>query len=564
MEEEKELRYVFQLNEHPPARLIIVDEASMISSRAQVNELLQFGSQNLLDDLLTYARFRGGTQIIFVGDSVQLPPVGDNRSAALDEDYFRGLGLGVDSFTLTDVVRQEGNSPILANAQMLRELFSSENRNRLVFHKSPDEVMDIDARQIAERYCQEKDAAIVCFSNSIAADYNAAVRRILFPGCSQLVAGDRLIVVSNNYYSGNVLYNGDIITVLEVSEELKEIEEEVKHRHGAGNERLEIQLTFRKIKFQTDTGEEREQYIIETLLNSHAPSLSVEQMRAIYRNCKRRRLTTVAAMLNDPFYSALHVKYGYAFTCHKAQGGEWDTVFVDFTKRNGLSDDQLRWKYTAITRASRVLWLANHPDITPICKLKINQIQLSSKMSLDAFAWSSDLQHAYPNGDDAPLHLRVKYDSVAQNLSGTAYSIRRVESKDYREIYYITSAAGEVRVDAIYNGAGTFTKFESPETDLLDYFREEGNIRFAIAYTPSSDALGELYARMISLCDECDITLTNVVEGRYNVVYYMRTSGHYASLTFHYNAKGMISHGKPASDLGQEDEKLQMLISKLV
>lgn len=129
------LKYIFPLREDKDRRVYIIDEASMISSQKSSNELFQFGTGILINDVLSYTRLKFGGKIIFVGDPMQLPPVGDNRSVALDEDFFRNLGLNVASYELTDIIRQKEHSSILTNAAMLRNLMEEEQRNHLVFEK---------------------------------------------------------------------------------------------------------------------------------------------------------------------------------------------------------------------------------------------------------------------------------------------------------------------------------------------------------------------------------------------------------------------------------------------
>lgn len=301
-ESEGTLKYIFPLKDNHERCIYIIDEASMISSRESKNELFQFGTGVLIKDLLSYARLNFGGKVIFVGDPMQLPPVGDDCSVALDETYFDILEMNVYSYELTDIVRQDKNSCILANATILRELIRKKERNRLVFKKKEHEVMDIGAMEVAKKYCEdpEQSSAIVCFSNQQAADYNTAIRNIIFPETNHVAVGDKLMV-------------------------------------------------------ETDA--------------------------------------------ND--------------------------------------------------------------------------------------------------------------------------------------------------------------------TELLFFFQNDENIKYKIDYHPSLESLKMLHSRMISLCDECGIILTNVVEEHYQLVYYMKASGNYAAITFFFNGKGFINYAAPLSDIGEADIKLSQLIEKL-
>lgn len=520
-ESEGELRYVFPLKDNNERGVCIIDEASMISSRKANSELFQFGSGVLIDDLLSYARVHFGGKIIFVGDPMQLPPVGDNCSVALDETYFTNLKMNVSHFELTDIVRQDKGSCILSNATKIRELMRGNERNHLVFEKKEGEVMDVGAMEVARKYCEdsEKKSAIVCFSNQQAAEYNAAIRTILFPEANHVTVGDKLMVVCNSYFGEYELLNGDIITVVETSDNIIAQTAPVWTERSGKKLQENITLDFREISFQAENGNIYKRYIIDTLLQNKRPSLTIDEMKALYINMVMRMRTEKGltdqkskdfanAIGKDNFYNALQVKYGYAFTCHKSQGGEWNTVFVDFTKRTGLDADSLRWKYTAVTRASKRLWCINLPNVTPVAALKITPITKTTKVALHAIALD--------DVEDTPFHssailssVKSKYWSVMKNMDGSSYSIKNVSCKPWRDIYEVNTPFGVVRVDAIYNGAGLFTKYETNvnDTELLSFFQNEENIKYKIDYHPSMESLKMLHSRMISLCDEVGITL---------------------------------------------------------
>lgn len=576
-ESEGVLRFIYPLRESQDRGIYIIDEASMVSSQESKNELFQFGTGILIDDLLSYARLNFGGKIIFIGDPMQLAPIGDNRSIALDETYFLNLGMKTFSYELTDIVRHDKDSCLLTNATMVRELIKEEERNHLVLKKNEDEVMDIEAMMVPMKYCEDPDksSAIVCYSNGLAADYNTAIRNILFPEVNHVTVGDKLMVVSNTYYGECVLLNGDMITVVEVSDNIIPQSAPVWTEKNGKKMQQIVTLNFREVSFQAENGNTYKRYIIDTLLQSKRASLTIDEMKALYINMvirirEEKKITNpksdefVKAMGVDPFYNALQVKYGYAFTCHKSQGGEWKTVYVDFTQRTGLDTDSLRWKYTAITRSSKRLWCINLPDITPMSSLKISSINRTEKVANNAFA--------FDNIKDTPFHsssalpsVKSKYWSVVKNMDETQYLINSVICKPWRDIYEVNTPDGIVRVDAIYNGAGLFTKYETDANDseLLSLFQNDQDIKYKIDYHPSLESLKTLHSRMISLCDECDITLTNVVEEHYQLVYYMKASGNYAAITFFFNGKGFINYAAPLSDIGEADIKLSQLIKKL-
>lgn len=577
-ESEGELKYIYPLSEDKDRKIYIVDEASMISSNYSKNELFQFGTGILINDLLTYARLNFGGKIIFVGDPMQLAPVGDNHSAALDEKFFHQIGLKVDSYELTDIVRQDKHSCILNNAKTIRDLIKQTERNQLIFEKKENEVMNLGVMEVVQKYCENpaQTSSIVCYSNQQAADYNTAIRSIMYPNMNHVTAGDKLMVTCNNYYLNPIeLLNGEIITVVNVSDNLISQSAPVRTEKNGKKITANITLKFREISFQTENGDICTQYIIDTLLQNKSGSLTIDEKKALYINTAIRIRTEKGikddksrefrmAVMKDPFYNALQVKYGYAFTCHKSQGGEWDTVYVDFSKRTGLDEDSLRWKYTAITRASKMLWCINLPDVTPIDSLQINPINKAAKIAANALSLEQVKETPFHDLTALPS-VKCKYWSVVQNMCGSQYSIKNITCKPWRDIYEINTPIGIVRVDAIYNSAGVFTKYETEtnDTELLDFFQNEQNIRYKIDYHPSMESLKTLHNRMLSLCDEYGITLTNVIEGHYQLTYYMKASGNYAAITFFFDKKGCINYAVPLSDIGEADTKLLQLIDKL-
>lgn len=581
---------VFEVEDKGNNVIYIIDEASMISSRKQEHELLRFGSDVLLDDILTSARTLYGGKIIFIGDPAQLPPVGDNRSAALDEAFFKEKDIDVRSYTLTDVVRQAKESAVLNNATTIRNMLITNERNSLVIARKAGEVDDLGSGEVPDAYCDDATrAAIVCYSNKKAAEYNRLVRSILFPGMPNVAVGDRLMVVHNSYHGGYTLLNGEMITVTEVSDDIIKQGAPVQTDVAGEPTRIVVTLNFRKISFLTDDGYILSRYIIDSLLNNDARDLTIDEMRMLYPNFRIRMgdaakraadddihaklraregtMEFAEALANDQIYNALHVKYGYAVTCHKAQGGEWDTVYVDFDGRNGLDDDSLRWKYTAVTRTKKRLVCVNLIDITPMSRLKINAITTTSRPSNDALAFGPVAATPFHDSSSSAA-ARAKYWSVRHNMDecGGGYSIVSVQPKPFRDIYSIcTPAGGTVRVDAVYNKAGIFTKYDMSVDDvqLRRLFTDEGNMTYVYSYVPELESLQLLHSHMVSLCDEIGITITNVVARKYQVAYYLKTTGTFASLSFFYDSRGFITYGNPLSDIGTADAKLKQLIDKL-
>ena len=394
-----DLQFWFQIrkiekDKDPSKRVFFVDESSMISSKITPGETLHFGTDVLLDDLLTYANLGLGGKVVFIGDPAQLPPVGDNRSAALTNEYFIEKGLRVSSFDLTDVIRQSEGSTVLKDAMMVRVLLGISQRNSLVFERKDGEVMDITPSEVIDEFCKVLptptigEAVVVCYSNSLVKDYNDAIRRKYFPEAKDIVAGDVLQVVKNNVNKnlGLELYNGDFVRVLNVSQQTETQSAPVWKGVNGERTRVTIQLNFRDVTLQTEDGKQVTCKIIDSLLNSRDRSLNGLETVALYINfrmrhplLKEKEETFKNELMSDPYFNAVQVKYGYAITAHKSQGGEWKTVFVDYSGRLGFNDDCLRWMYTATTRAQETLFGVNMPNIVTIQRKGMAGYQASNK-----------------------------------------------------------------------------------------------------------------------------------------------------------------------------------------
>lgn len=602
-DEETELIYFFPIREmeFPGSSVLIIDESSMISSLKNVGENFRFGSDILIKDILAYAR---DSKIIFIGDPAQLPPVGDNKSVALDDNYFKELGFPVESFDLTEVIRQKKESAILENATRLRDVLKLDRNKRteLVFSKKAGEVEDIDPEQIVDAYTSEyptpsvDSAVVVCFENSKALKYNNRIRKVYYPdNTGAPVPGDIMMVVANNYrYSQKEMLNGEFATVVRVSDTVETQSAPIWEGKGTKKEKRTISLTFRDVVLKFSDGQEVECKIIDSLLNSREPQLKASELKALWVNMWMRNpkldairkkktkteeeMDLISGLLqSDPYFNALRVKYGYAVTCHKAQGGEWETVYVDYSRRCGLHDDGLRWCYTATTRASRRLVGVSLPNITFIDKLKINnRITRTGKAPKGYLSVDESIEDGFHN-QSYPAFVRAKCIQIQANLEGTPYSIDSIRSENWQEFYNIRVPSGDVlRFVSWYQASGVFRPFyctsspslsedQAAADEVVKLLNTNANFPCKLEYTPSSETLAQLYYLISGLCNELGITITNVLEDidHYKVRYCLKTSGNFSFLDFTINASKLPTYANANSDLGAEDELLSQLIKKL-
>ena len=579
-------------NEHAPDKcLCIVDEASMIPSIKSCEEMLHFGTDVLLDDLMTYLQPLKGGKVLFIGDPAQLPPVGDNKSAALCEQYFIDRGIKVCSAELTEVVRQAGESTILKNAMMIRDILNSKVRNSIEFEKGLDTV-DINATGVAETYCNLVsspcigESVVICFSNSMVKDYNDAIRELYFPGATDIVAGDILQIVKNNVgvHDGLDLFNGDFVKVIAASNTTETLSAPVWADLGKGREKVHVSVTFRDVTLQLEDGTQMNCKIIDDLLNNRERGLNQLQILSLYINFKMRFNESVKhlnltastkedmyykALKRDPYYNAVQAKYGYAITAHKSQGGEWKSVFVDYTGRTGLNDDSLRWCYTATTRAIDTLYGINFPSATPLSKLVINPILKYSKPAKEAFSFGIQSNDSLLPESATPAQ-KAKLYCVKGNLSNRRVMIERIVLLQFVDRYHLQTPDGEVVVDCQYNGTGMYTNYRSQGQnpfleEIVECCRDESRMDFCTDYVPKANQMAVLFSTMLSICDDLDITITNIVEhsGQFYVAYYLKTSARFSQILFYFKNNGFITHAIPSSELGANDVKMTELIKKL-
>jgi hypothetical protein len=362
--------------------VFVVDEASMLSDVYSESEFMHFGSGRLLSDLLRYINFDANDyrkKLILVGDNAQLPPVGMNSSPALNAGYLaKSCLLPSRERELTDVVRQLDSSLILQNATKLRELLRSDRLTSFDFVSDGEAVRELKPAEFVSEYVAEREAGeannpvIVTYTNASARTYNEAVRQRLFPDKTSPAVGDQIIIVRNNYNHERALLNGQMGQVVATSDQTAV--HTVPLNVGlddAGKRKIEsIRLEFRNATLRFDDEQDGAFEITcmvfeECLHNQEAgvPSVISKALYVDFRNrhpnLKPGQPEFKEALKADPYFNAVMLKFGYAITCHKAQGGEWHTVFVDFAGKNKLETESLRWSYTALTRAEAAVVATN-------------------------------------------------------------------------------------------------------------------------------------------------------------------------------------------------------------
>ena len=354
--------------------LFIVDEVSLIGIDAgQQQSTAAFGTGNLLEDLISFVRAGVECKVILIGDSAQLPPIGLEASPALLPEYMKMMG-GVQFAELSTVVRQQHESGILYNATLIRQLQSELEYGPgvmdicdLGLETEPfDDIERISGGELIEKIGEaysaygEDDTIILCRSNKRAIKYNLGVRSTVQFKEERLVRDDKLMIVKNCYQflegieGMDYIANGDIAKLQKISK--------FEERYG-------LHFAEARISFPDYDDQEIVAKVILDTLESESASLTYEQSNKLYQGvnedyahitAKRKRYESVR---EDKYYNALQLKYANAITCHKSQGGQWRCVFIDnpFWQEE-LTVDDLKWLYTAITRATEKVYLVNFKD----------------------------------------------------------------------------------------------------------------------------------------------------------------------------------------------------------
>jgi exodeoxyribonuclease-5 len=357
-------KFVLDKNLHTRT-IFIVDEASMISNQYQEGAV--FGSGYLLDDLIEYVYNGKGCKLILAGDTAQLPPVGMDISPALSVKILSRYSENISTEMLLDIVRQKKESGILVNATFIRERIECNDYSLPLFTvKGYNDIVPLSSSDILEILSQSYDTTgmnetiVVNRSNKRANKYNEGIRHSILYREEELVPGDILMVVKNNYFwlkeelDLEFIANGDII-------EVKRIHKFIE-LYGYRYADCTIYLI--------DYGIEIRALLLLDVLHEETPMLNNQKSREMfnsiledYKNIKPKRKQFEMVRNND-FFNAIQVKYAYAVTCHKSQGGQWKSVFVDhgYVPKERVDREYLRWLYTALTRATEKVYLVNFPD----------------------------------------------------------------------------------------------------------------------------------------------------------------------------------------------------------
>lgn len=380
--------YQYKIRNNPEVHdsVLIVDEASMVSDILSHGEFFRFGSGHSLRDLMAYGRIQDATtnsKIIFIGDPAQLPPIGMNFSPALDPQYLIDTyEISVSLAEMKEVKRHDANNGILISATKIRQCLTSGYFNDFDLRDNNQDIFNPAYQDYLETYKSLQDQKIIiCYKNKTALDLNIAIRRDKFGDDLPIQQSDTVIIGGNNYRLG--IMNGEFAVVSEAS---SVVESREVSFYGKEGKTQRVRLTWRNISLvlpsENNLAKTVNGFVLENYLYGDN-YLYPEEQRALYVDFKNRHPKLKKgteefkeAIINDQFFNCILLKYGYAVTCHKAQGGEWANAFLFWDRgtrdnfnfyesehdRSGKTNSEFyRWAYTAVTRASKKLFCINPP-----------------------------------------------------------------------------------------------------------------------------------------------------------------------------------------------------------
>jgi ATP-dependent exoDNAse (exonuclease V) alpha subunit len=355
--------------------LFIIDEASMISTMPQIPSegmpMFIGNGGGVIDDLVTYVYSGKNCRMLLLGDTAQLPPVGEDEAPALRGDVLRCYGLSVVECDISEVVRQQQQSGILWNATQIRRLITHDEMTQLprIRFSGFADIQIVPGNELIDALASSyssmgvDDTVVITRSNKRANIYNGGIRARVLDYEEELSSGDRIMIVKNHYFDEvekpkddnsvmSFIANGDVAVVRRVRH--------VRELYG-------FRFADLTLRFPDYDDVEMELTAILDVLSSDAAALTSEQQRALYEGVMEdymhipRKEERLKQMREDIYYNSLQIKYAYAVTCHKAQGGQWSHVYIDqgYMTDDMLTPDYIHWLYTAFTRATKNLFLVN-------------------------------------------------------------------------------------------------------------------------------------------------------------------------------------------------------------
>lgn len=617
--------YQYKIRNNPEVHdsILIVDEASMVSDILSEGEFFRFGSGHLLRDLITYGRIQDATttsKIIFIGDPAQLPPIGMNSSPALDPEYLRDTyNVKVARSEMKEVKRQDASNCILISATKIRQCLTSGYFNDFDLRENGRDIFNPPYQDYLETYkAQQEQKIIICWKNKTALDLNKVIRRDKFGDDLPIQGSDTVIIGGNNYQLG--IMNGEFAVVAEAS---PSVESREVNFYTKGGKTQTVSLTWRSISLvlpdENNQPKNVSGYILENYLHGDN-YLKPEEQRALYVDfknrhpkLKKRTEEFKEAIINDKYFNCILLKYGYAVTCHKAQGGEWESAFVFWDRgtqahfnfyeseqnRSGKTNpDFYRWAYTAVTRASQKLFCINPPYFSSFSGM--NFIDVNVQQAFNQLTGQSNptseinISEALPELEkfglvDAPLTIQDHFIHRWYNLRKQYIDIEAWQKVGY-EVRYIFKREDQTAAFKYWvNGQNVFkTNFQKlpAQTNSDELFvmiskilenspqvitnrnNAEGiltQIGFDVALEEEKPFLKNLFDQVSQNLDEGEV-ISDIQHLNYRERYTIEKNAQSCIIDFEYNKDGFFGRVLPLENKCNSSEileKVKAIVNRL-
>ena len=579
-------------NEDPIDAVAIVDEASLVSNVYSESEFFRSGSGHLLQDLIAHmgsTHSGNARKIIFIGDPAQLPPVGMSTSPALDADYLHErFGLDASSYELTEIVRQKADSAVIRNVMPLRDGIVSDRFSSLSF-SFDDDVIRLPKDSVTPLYMKIREGRgpqapiVVTHSNTEATKFNRAIRTVLFPGMATVAAGDSVIVAANGFCGPHYVANGEILRIETVETAVERRSVQLLQKVGNSNisEPIDVALNFRDVMVALPQSDGDDLIlkvkILDDFLHGDDAGLSSAQQRALYVDFLRRhkhidrkneRDEFQLALRSDPYFNALRLRFGYAVTCHKAQGGEWSHVIVSCaTRRNPRSSDYFRWLYTAMTRTSSKLYLVDPPEIRLqsagtgwVTPSPVEPTAPNSSPELDTREGQANSDGSPADGLSPQVFFRQWLQTeVRSRLDGTEIEIEDIAHHQYREAYFFKRGTEAIRIDIGYKGNWTISGITCPRpgafaeavmaclSSLTGQKPGTGESTVARDSAPDRPFLKDFHDRLVPALTQKGINVIDLKEQAWSQRYVLARGADSVTVDIFYNGRNQLTKFMPVN-----------------
>ncbi len=579
-EKEDTFKYYYGLhqNDENTKAVYLIDEASMVSDYYSDDEFFRFGSGHLLGDLMKFV-FEGNNnrKIIFIGDNAQLPPVGMSFSPALTENYItKKYNKTVISVEMTEVVRQQAKSGILQTATKIRESIEKKEFNSFSINNKYQDIELINPPSFLETYAsfakqnRIENQIVITHSNKQALEYNLEIRKLRYKAEKKKIQKKDILIITKNNYNHQVdLFNGMFVSVVEVGEIIRD---KIVPFKVKGGETISRRLVFREIVILIKKNTETiplKCLILDNFLTADEGRLHPYDQIALFvdfknrhKGLKPRTKEFKDELKTDVYFNALQVKYGYAVTCHKSQGGEWQNVFVDFKVFIGKSSAGFfRWAYTAITRSSEKMLSIDAPEYNALNQFVVMDIGKLSETRFDSNQYFLPKE----NKEDFVEYRveRIIKESEQRNID--------VQFKHYNNQILLEFNENNrfCKVQLWYGNDGfTKTVFVSCSDDKFSenielLLKKTLLPEIEIEFIPKFDFQADLHNYLLELFSEINVKITNIIQKDWSDKYYMQTKAQNAFIEFHFNSKHFYTKAEPKTSLGNDDELMKSVIEKL-